>query len=103
MTLWQVERFADIFAEDDNLDADGFDDDDDEESQEQNALNKERRIKAKKLANQVEMNLCMNILLQRYVCGSIALAQSTILMVSKILQICHAGTYFCVLLPMHQK
>ena len=41
-----------------------MDEDDDEESQEQNALNKEKKLKAKKLANEVELNLCMNILLR---------------------------------------
>jgi hypothetical protein len=63
----QVARFEDIFAEDDDIDVGDFDEDDDDESQEQNALNRERKMKAKKLANQVEMNLCMNIMLQRYV------------------------------------
>ncbi len=86
LSLLQVERFADIFAEDDDLDADCFDEDDDEESQEQTALNKLRRIKAKQLANQVEMNLCMNILLQRYMHGSITtLAPSSIPIVSLFL------------------
>jgi hypothetical protein len=51
-----------------------LDEDDDEESQEQNALNKEKKLKAKKLANEVEMNLCMNILLQRQVTGAFASA-----------------------------
>ena len=51
-----------------------MDEDDDEESQEQNALNKEKKLKAKKLANKVEMNLCMNILLQRQVTGGSASA-----------------------------
>ena len=65
LTQAQVARFEDIFREDDGLEVDAFDEDDDEESQEQNALNKEKKLKAKKLANEVEMNLCMNILLQR--------------------------------------
>ncbi len=65
LTQAQVARFEDIFREDDGVEVDAFDEDDDEESQEQNALNREKKLKAKKLANEVEMNLCMNILLQR--------------------------------------
>jgi hypothetical protein len=47
-----------MFCEDDGLEVDALDEDDDEESQEQNALNKEKKLEAKKLANEVEMNLC---------------------------------------------
>ncbi len=58
-------RFEDIFSESDQVDFDGADADDDEETQEQNALNRERRLKEKNLAKQVEINLCRNIFLQR--------------------------------------
>ena len=64
-------RFEDIFSEDDDIDLDDVVDDDDE-SQEQRTLDKAKKLKEKNVAKQVEMNLCMNIFLQRCVCIAVA-------------------------------
>jgi hypothetical protein len=61
----QVARFEDIFSESDQVDFDDADAGDDEETQEQIAMNRERKLKDKDLAKQVEINLCRNIFLQR--------------------------------------
>ena len=58
-------RFEDIFSESDQVDFDDADAGDDEETQILIALNRERKLKEKNIAKQVEINLCRNIFLQR--------------------------------------